>query len=213
MRLSDWRARAPAKDAVSTRVDAVVTTGLTTLGADADPDCWIAWGDDPSVRYLILAPIAAGLIQLNVRVNVAGEGPRASGKVIRWHRVQLGELGIELQGGHRLATFQIDTQVLTGADEVADRIAAFAQVLYAAVDGRPIPSPARATNTKPTSTARPRSTTRTPGSGTSTPALLGPGARPTKAPKPPNASRAPGTSKTPRGPKLPGGSKAPRAAG
>jgi hypothetical protein len=143
MRLSDWRARAPVKAAVAARVTDVVTTGLTTLGAEADPDCWITWGDDPAVRYLVLAPIPAGLIQLSVRVNVAGEGPRASGKVIRWHRVQLGELGIELQGGHRLATFQIDTQVLTGADDVADGIAAFAQVLFAAVDGRLIPSPAR----------------------------------------------------------------------
>jgi hypothetical protein len=144
MRLSDWRVRAPAKEAVSARVNTVVTTGLATLGAEADPECWIAWGDDPTVRYLVLAPIQAGLIQLNVRVNIAGEGPRASGKVIRWHRVQLGELGIELQGGHRLATFQVDTQVLTGADEVADRIAAFAQVLYAALDGRPIPPTPRA---------------------------------------------------------------------
>ena len=91
------------------------------------------------VFMFVLAPAAAGLIQLNVRVNVSGEGPRASGKVIRWHRMQLGELGIELQGGHRLATFQIDTQVLTGADRVADDIAAFAQVLFAAVDGRPMP--------------------------------------------------------------------------
>jgi hypothetical protein len=148
MRLSDWRAGAPVKAAVATRVTDVVTTGLTTLGAEVDPDCWIAWGDDPAVRYLVLAPIPAGLIQLNVRVKGAGEGPRASGKVIRWHRVQLGELGIELQGGHRLVTFQIDTQVLTGADEVADGIAAFAQVLFAAADGRPIPPPARKTRTR-----------------------------------------------------------------
>ena len=149
MRLSDWRARAPVKDAVAVRVIDIVTTGLTTLGAEVDPDCWIVWGDDPAVRYLVLAPIPAGLIQLNVRVKGAGDGPRASGKVIRWHRVQVGELGIELQGGHRLATFQIEAQVLTGSDEVADRIAAFAQALYASVDGRPIPALARV--------ARPRS--------------------------------------------------------
>lgn len=159
MRLSDWRARAPAKDAVAARVIRTVATGLTTLGAEEDPDCWIAWGDDPAVRYLVLAPIPAGLIQLNVRVNVAGEGPRASGKVIRWHRVQLGELGIELQGGHRLVTFQIDTQVLTGADEVADTIAAFAQVLYAAVDRRPIPAPARSGRARGGATVRARGKT------------------------------------------------------
>ena len=184
MRLSDWRARAPAKEAVTARVNTIVTTGLTTLGAEADPDCWIAWGDAPAVRYLVLAPIPAGLIQLNVRVNVAGEGPRASGKVVRWHRVQLGELGIELQGGHRLATFQVDTQVLTGADHVADRIAAFAQALYAAVDGRPIPDP-------------PRAAVRT--RGASRPGSTGP----TKAPKP---SQAPKASKVAKA------SQAPRAA-
>ena len=105
-----------------------------------DPECWVAWGDDPTVRYLIFAPTPSGLVQLNVRVNVPGEGPRAGGKVVRWDRVQLGELGVEIQGGHRLVTFQVETQVLNGVDDVADRIAAFAQALFAAVDGRPMPS-------------------------------------------------------------------------
>ena len=73
---------------------------------------------------------------MHVRVNVPGEGPRASGKVVRWSRVQAGELAVEIQGGHRLVTFQVDTQVLTGADDVADRIADFAQALFAAIDGR-----------------------------------------------------------------------------
>src|SRR5262245_135200 len=139
MRLSDWRARAPSKDAVSPRVMAVLETALATLGAEADPECWIVWGDDPAVRYLVFAVTSAGLIQLNVRVNVAGEGPRASGKVIRWGRVQVGELGVERHGGHRLVTFQVESQVLTGADEAADRIGRFAQVVFAAVDGRPAP--------------------------------------------------------------------------
>jgi hypothetical protein len=200
MRLSDWRARAPAKDAVAPRVNTVVTTGLTTLGADADPDCWIAWGDDPAVRYLVLAPVAAGLIQLNVRVNVAGEGPRASGKVIRWHRVQLGELGLELQGGHRLATFQIDSQVLTGADDAADRIAAFAQALYAAVDGRPIPrlsrvakagGPARTSSSRGQSVPMigPGGQTKTAARATVPPAPKAPRARGTNASKAPRSAR------------------------
>jgi hypothetical protein len=53
--------------------------------------------------------------------------------------VQLGELGAEIVGGHRLVTFQIDTIVLNGSDNVADDISAFAQVLMAAVDGRSMP--------------------------------------------------------------------------
>jgi hypothetical protein len=140
MRLSGWRARAPHKDATSPRVLSVIEAALLTLGADSDPDCWVAWGDDPGVRYLIFAPTPGGLVQLNVRVNVQGEGPRASGKVVRWNRVQLGELGVEIQGGHRLVAFQVESQVLNGVDVVADDIAAFAQALFAAVDGRPVPA-------------------------------------------------------------------------
>jgi hypothetical protein len=140
MRLSEWRKRAPSRDSVSPKVQAVVDPALGMLGAPGDPDCWVVWGDDPGVRYMILAPTQSGLIQLNVRVNVAGEGPRASGKVVRWNRVQLGELGLEMQGGHRLISFQVETQVLNGADATADAIAGFAQVLFAAVDGRPAPA-------------------------------------------------------------------------
>jgi hypothetical protein len=72
----------------------VVESALVTLGAERDPECWIAWGDDPAVRYMIFAPTPGGLAQVSVRVNVLGEGPRAGGKVVRWGRVQLGELGV-----------------------------------------------------------------------------------------------------------------------
>lgn len=157
MRLSSWRTRAPSQDAVGPKVLAVVEGALTALGGEPDPDCWIAWGDDPAARYLVLAPTPAGLIQVNVRVNAPGEGPRASGKVIRWSRVQLGELGVELVGGHRLVTFQIDSIVLNGSDDVADDIAAFAQVLMAAVDGRQIPAIAAKTGTARSAPSKTRS--------------------------------------------------------
>jgi hypothetical protein len=140
MRFSEWRAKAPSSESASANVVGVVESAFTTLGAERDPECWVAWGDDPAVRYLVLAPTPGGLVQLNVRVNVAGEGPRAGGKVVRWARVQLGELGVEIQGGHRLVTFQVDTLVLNGVDESADRISAFARSLFAAIDGRPMPA-------------------------------------------------------------------------
>ena len=89
----------------------------------------------------IFVPTPSGLIQVNVRVNVPGEGPRASGKLVRWNRVQLGELAVEIQGGHRLVTFQVEAQVLSGVDESADAIAAFARASFAAVDGRTGSSP------------------------------------------------------------------------
>jgi hypothetical protein len=141
MRLSEWGPRAPHKDSLTPRVVAVVAPVLATLGAGADPDCWIAWGDDPAARYLVLAPADAGLVMVNVRVNVPQEGPRASGKLVRWSRVQTGELTVEMASGHRLLGFQVEGQVLRGADEDADAIAAFASGLFAAMDGRPRPAP------------------------------------------------------------------------
>src|SRR5262245_17973847 len=74
MRLSGWRARAPSQDSVMPKVLAVVEGALTALGAESDPECWIAWGDDPAARYLVLAPTPAGPIQTNGRVNAPGGG-------------------------------------------------------------------------------------------------------------------------------------------
>lgn len=140
MRLSDWRASPPTRESMTLKVLAVIEPVLAALGADKDPSCWVAWGDDPSIRYTILVPTASGLVSCSVRVNIAGEGPRAGAKLIRWNRVQLGELSVETQAGHRVATFQVEQLVLRGADAAAGRIAEFALALFAAVDGRPIPS-------------------------------------------------------------------------
>jgi hypothetical protein len=137
MRLSEWRAEAPARDALGARVTEIVAPVMRALTDDPDPECWIVWGDDPSIRYTILAPTQAGLVTCFVRVNVPGEGPRASAKLVRWNRVQVGELAIETQSGHRLVSFQVETSVLRGADDTADRVGAFAKRLFDAIDGRP----------------------------------------------------------------------------
>lgn len=136
MRLSEWRGRAPNKDSMSAKVMAVVEPVLAGLGAEADPEAWVAWGDDPGVRYLVLTPTTLGLAEVHVRVNVPQEGPRCSGKLVRWNRVQVGELAVEVAGGHRLLSFQVESQVLRGSDDEADEIAAFARTLIAAIDGR-----------------------------------------------------------------------------
>lgn len=136
MRLSEWRQAAPFKDSASPKVMTVIEQALVALGAEGDPECWVAWGENPRVRYLVFVPTPPGLLQIQVRVYVPGEGPRAGGKLVRWNRVQLGELGVEIQGGHRLVTFQVEAQVLNGVDAVAERIGVFAQSLFAAVDGR-----------------------------------------------------------------------------
>ena len=154
MRLSEWRASAPNKDAGSAKVAALVDPVITALGAEPDPHGWVVWGEEPGVRYSILIPTAPGLVTCFVRVNVPGEGPRASAKLVRWNRVEIGELAIETSTGHRLLSFQVEGYVLQGADDVADRIAAFALELFAAIDGLPRPehppssSGARATPAK-----------------------------------------------------------------
>ena len=136
MRLSGWEPRAQHRDSVAAKVTAPAIEALVLLGAGPDPDCWIVWGDDPSARYTILAPAIAGLVIVNVRVNVPGEGPRAAGKIVRWHRVQIGELSVEVQGGHRLISFQVETHPLHGVDGGADEVSAFADSIFAAIDGR-----------------------------------------------------------------------------
>lgn len=136
MRLSEWQSRGAHPDSMVDKVLAPARDALELLGAERDPECWIVWGDDPAVRWTILAPAVTGLVQVNVRVNVPGEGPRSAGKLVRWHRVQIGELSVEIQGGHRLLTFQVESQLLHGADDQAEAVASFVGSLFAAMDGR-----------------------------------------------------------------------------
>ncbi len=138
MRLSEWRARAPKRDAASPRIAAVVDPVLASLGSGPDPHCWVAWGEEPAARHTILVPTDPGLITCFVRL-VPGEGPRATTKLVRWNRVAIGELAVEAQGGRRLLSFQVEQQVLRGVDTEADQVAAFALRVISAIDGRPLP--------------------------------------------------------------------------
>jgi len=159
MRLSDWRRHAPHRESMTAKVLAVVEPVLSAMGAERDPECWAAWGDDPSVRYVVFAPTEAGLVVVNVRVNNPGEGPRASAKLVRWPRVQLGELAIETSAGRRLLSFQVEGQILRGVDAEADQVSAFALWLMASSDGRPVFGPG---------SARGRTRARVPRAGGST---------------------------------------------
>lgn len=140
MRLGEWLARSPNRESTAAKVVAPAIEALALLGADPDPECWISWSDDPGARYAILALTPAGLALVNVRVNVPGEGPRAAGKLVRWHRVSVGELSVEIQGGRRLITFQLESHLIHGSDETADEVTAFANAVFAAIDGRAAPA-------------------------------------------------------------------------
>ncbi len=139
MRLIEWSAVAPTPEAVGSKVLAVAEAALATLGATPDADCWVTWGDEPGVRWSLFAPTPAGLVTLHVRVNVPQEGPRAAGKLVRWSRVQLGEIAVEAQGTHRMISATLEGAFMRGADANADVVAAFLQVVCAAIDGRPVP--------------------------------------------------------------------------
>ena len=138
MRLDEWVGEAPAPEAVAPRVLGVVRPVLAALGTPEDDDIWVVWGDEPMIRWVILAPTPAGLVSVSVRVNISQEGPRAAGKLTRWPRVQVGDLAVEMQGLHRVVATTVEGQVLRGVDEVADRIARFVSVIYSAIDGREI---------------------------------------------------------------------------
>ncbi len=140
MRLSEWGAAAPIPGAGSPNVLAVAEATLATLGATPDPDCWVAWGEDPGVRWILLAATPAGLITVHVRVIVPQEGPRAAGKLVRWPRVQLGDVQVEVQGVHRIISATVEGVVLRGVDADADGVGDFLQGIFAAIDGRPAPA-------------------------------------------------------------------------
>jgi hypothetical protein len=140
MRISDWKSVAPHRESMSAKVLAVVEPVLAALGAEADPHVWIVWGDDPSVRYLVMTVTPGGLLVCSVRVNVPGEGPRAAARVSRWSRVQVGELAIETApGGTMLMSTQLEGQVIRAVGDEAPAAAAFAQAVLAAMEGRPLP--------------------------------------------------------------------------
>jgi hypothetical protein len=139
MRLSEWRAKPPVREALGPKVMAVVSPVLGVFGVEDDPHAWVQWGDDPASKYSILVPIPGGLVVVAIRANPAGSGPRATAKVVRWSRLQMGELAVETEGPHRMVSFQVESFVLRGPDETADSIGRFALVLLAAAEGRPWP--------------------------------------------------------------------------
>jgi hypothetical protein len=159
MRLSDWRAVARPREALGPKVTDLLQSVLGTLGAEDDPHVWIAWGDDPGARYSVFVPTPPGMVVAAVRVHVPQEGPRVSAKLVRWSKVQPGELAIEAQAGHRLLSFQLEQQVMKGIDDDADAVARFILVVLAAIDGRPWPSfdPPGARSTRTTTRGSDRS--------------------------------------------------------
>ena len=136
MRLSDWRSSPQGEKVMTDKVASAYGPAMTVLGAADDPVAHIVWGDDPDRRYLMLVASQAGLIVVHVRVNVPQEGPRASAKLVRWSRVQVGELSVEAQHGHRHVTSQIENTVLQGTDDEADQIGSFVAHVLARIDGR-----------------------------------------------------------------------------
>jgi hypothetical protein len=195
MRLSEWRLVAPSREALGAKVVSVLEPVLVSLGTEPDPHCWIFWGDDPTARYFLAAAVPAGLVTGHVRVNVPGEGPRVSGKLNRWPRVQLGEFALETSGERLILSAQLEGQVLRAVDDDAKRAAVFMQAVVAGIDGRSLPDigalekrakirPRRVSSRSRSTAAGARSRTRTTAGSRGAP-----GSRPTSASDPSTRSR------------------------
>jgi hypothetical protein len=140
MRLSGWRSKAPGRGGLNQKALDTVGAILASLGAEMDPHCWVSWGDETGSRWTLMAPCPAGVATVNVRAGGTGEGSRASGRLIRWSKVQVGELAAESERGHRLVMFQLEGEPIRGTDDQADDVAAFAGLILAGLEGRPLPS-------------------------------------------------------------------------
>lgn len=162
MRLSKWRAAAPSRDAMGPRVVDVLGDVLQAFGIGDDPECWVAWGDEPAVRWTLLVPTAGGLVVGHVRTGGPQLGPRVSAKLVRWKRVELGEFAVETtETGHLLVTGSVERVVLRGLDDEVRSIGRFLSIVFAAEDGRWEPDaeeaaekPARATRSGATGVGR-----------------------------------------------------------
>jgi len=135
MRLGEWCKTAPNKESLGDRVLTVLRPVLLGLGAEADAECWVAWGKEPELRFSVLVPTVVGLVVVSVRPSDP-DGPRATARLIRWSKLAMTELGIEASGGHRVVGVRVESLVLEGADEEADRICEFVRGLMAGIDGR-----------------------------------------------------------------------------
>ena len=85
--------------------------------------------------------------------------------------MSIGELGMETQAGHRIISFQLESQVLRGVDADADRAAAFALRVIAAIDGRALPpvEGAGRTRVRPKAPSRAATGPKAPGRGAAGP--------------------------------------------
>ena len=134
MRVNDWRATPEGGRHLTDRLVALIDPVAHALGAESDTACHVVWGDQPDARFQVLLATDAGLAILNVRVNVPQEGPRVSGRLVRWGRVQAGEVTIEAHSGHAQVSAQFEGQVLQGLDAAGERIAEWMIEVYRRVE-------------------------------------------------------------------------------
>ena len=139
MRLSGWRKTAPTNESMGDDVVAMLKPVLVDLGAGPDPNCWVVWGDDPRLRYSVLVPTLAGMVFASVRTSGPEGGPRATAKLVRWSKLAVSDLSLESSGGHRIVAVQVESLVLKGIDDEADRICEFVRGLIAETDDRHAP--------------------------------------------------------------------------
>ncbi|MGC8634130.1 MAG: hypothetical protein ACP5VP_05630 [Candidatus Limnocylindrales bacterium] len=135
MRFADWQATPEGSRYLTDRLVPLIESAARTLGAHDATPCYVAWGDQPEARFQVMLSTDGGLGIFNVRVSVPQEGPRLSGRLVRWARVQAGEVTFEAHSGHIQVSAQFEGQVLLGLDEAGERIAEWMTEVYRRVDG------------------------------------------------------------------------------
>jgi len=115
---------------------AVIRTLVVDMGAEADPECWVVWGEDSESRYSVLVPALAGVISVAVRLSGTDEGPRANGQADSL--AQADDQRAQRRGRRRASHRgrAVESYVLKARTIIADRICEFVRGLIATIDNR-----------------------------------------------------------------------------
>ena len=135
MQFSDWCETDEGRRRIPEPLVTLIGNAMRTLGVPLDAPAHVIWGDQPGQRFMVMLACDAGLAILGVRPSTPQEGPRVSGRLLRWSRVQVGELAIEAHHGHVQASAQMEGQVLQGLDAAGAQVAGWMAEVYRRVEG------------------------------------------------------------------------------
>ena len=154
MRLSEWRAKAPVREGLGAKTMAVVTPGARRPGRRGGSAGLGPVGRRPGHQVHDLRADDRPASRSCPSGQSRRVGHRATAKIARWSRVQIGDAG--RRDRRPAPDDQLPARVVgppRARRNVADSIGRFALVLLAAIEGRPVAALRRA---RPTAQLGPR---------------------------------------------------------